>query len=100
MEHFESNHEPGVYHLKSGKFDFRAKNIARDSYGTCHVQLFAAPWTAAHQVPLSMGILQARVLEWVAISFSMQPLVVRKRKDGASLRAFREGPTDTLISDF
>ena len=26
-----------------------------------------APWTAAHQVP---GILQARTLEWVAISFS------------------------------
>ena len=25
------------------------------------------PWTAACQTPLSMGILQARVLEWVAI---------------------------------
>ena len=34
------------------------------------VQLFATPWTAAHQAPLSMGILQARVLEWGAISFS------------------------------
>ena len=29
-----------------------------------------APWTVAHQAPLSMGILQARVLEWIAISFS------------------------------
>ena len=28
------------------------------------------PWTVAHQAPLSMGILQARILEWVAISFS------------------------------
>ena len=28
------------------------------------------PWTASRQAPLSMGILQARVLEWVAISFS------------------------------
>ena len=27
-------------------------------------------WTVVHQVPLSMGILQARILEWVAISFS------------------------------
>ncbi|XP_043312755.1 retinoic acid early transcript 1E-like isoform X1 [Cervus canadensis] len=45
-------------------------------------------------------ILQARILGWVAVSFSMQPPVVRKRQDGASLRAFREGPTDTLISDF
>ena len=25
------------------------------------------PWTAAHQAPLSMGILQARILEWVAM---------------------------------
>ena len=29
----------------------------------------AAPWTAARQAPLSMEILQARILEWVAISF-------------------------------
>ena len=28
------------------------------------------PWTVAHQAPLSMGILQARVLEWVAIPYS------------------------------
>ena len=31
----------------------------------------AAPWTVAHQAPLSMGFFQARILEWVAISFSM-----------------------------
>jgi len=24
------------------------------------------PWTVAHQAPLSMGILQARIWEWVA----------------------------------
>ena len=34
-----------------------------------HVQLFVTPWTVAHQALLSMGF-QARVLEWVAISFS------------------------------
>ena len=32
-----------------------------------HFQLFVTPWTAACQVPLSMGILQARIQEWVAI---------------------------------
>ena len=50
------------------------------------VWLFATPWTVAYQAPPSMdctlpgsslhGILQARVLEWVAISFfrgSSQP---------------------------
>ena len=35
-------------------------------------QLFVTPWTIAHQAPLSMGILQARILEWVAISFSRE----------------------------
>ena len=34
------------------------------------VQLFETPWAVDHQAPLSMGILQARILEWVAISFS------------------------------
>ena len=36
------------------------------SYG----ELFATPWTVARQAPLSMGILQARILEWVAMPFS------------------------------
>ena len=30
------------------------------------VCLFVTPWTVACQAPLSMGILQARILEWVA----------------------------------
>ena len=30
----------------------------------------ATPWTIAYQAPLSMEFFQARVLEWVAISFS------------------------------
>ena len=34
------------------------------------VRLCATPWTAAHQAPPVPGILQARTLEWVAISFS------------------------------
>ena len=32
-----------------------------------HVRLFASLWTVACQAPLSMGILQARILEWVAV---------------------------------
>ena len=37
---------------------------------------FATPWTVAFQAPLSMGILQARIPEWVAMptsSVSSQP---------------------------
>ena len=33
-----------------------------------HVQLFAIPWTVAHQAPV-YGISQAGILEWVAISY-------------------------------
>ena len=36
-----------------------------------HVQLFVTPWTVAHQAPLSMGIFQARILEWVSMPSSM-----------------------------
>ena len=35
-----------------------------------YVQLFTTTWTVAHQDPLSMWILQARILEWVASPFS------------------------------
>ena len=35
-----------------------------------HVWLFVTPRTVAHQAPLSMGILQARILEWVAMPSS------------------------------
>ena len=33
------------------------------------VHFFVTPGTVARQVPLSMGFSQARILEWVAISF-------------------------------
>ena len=34
------------------------------------VWLFATPWTVVHQAPLSMGILQARILQWVVMASS------------------------------
>ena len=33
-------------------------------------KLCETPWAAVHQDPLSLGILQARILEWVAMSSS------------------------------
>ena len=35
-----------------------------------YVWLFATPWTIVHQAPLSMGILQATILEWIAMPYS------------------------------
>ena len=37
-----------------------------------HVKLFATPWTVAYQVPLSIGILQANILERVAMPSSRE----------------------------
>ena len=34
------------------------------------VQLFVTPWTIAHQAPLPMGTVQARILKWFAMPFS------------------------------
>ena len=36
------------------------------------VRLFATLWTVGRQAPLSTGILQARIVEWVAIFFSRE----------------------------
>ena len=35
-----------------------------------HVRIFAIPWAETCQTPLTMGILQARILEWVAMPSS------------------------------
>ena len=37
-----------------------------------HVWLFVTLWTVAHQTPLSLEILQARILEWVAMPSSRE----------------------------
>ena len=38
----------------------------------CYVWLFVTPWTVACQAVLSMGILQARILDWIAMSSSRE----------------------------
>ena len=43
------------------------------------VWLFATPWTVDHWAPPVHGILQARILEWVAISFSSRSSWLRDR---------------------
>ena len=49
--------------LKCHSFVLRVQSLSR-------VQLFVTQWTVARQAPLSVGIFQARILEWVAISLS------------------------------
>ena len=53
------------------------KLVMKAFYLLCCVELSrsvvsdsATPWTAAHQAPLPMGILQARILEWIGMPSS------------------------------
>ena len=46
---------------------------------------FETPWTVAHQAPLSMEFSQARILEWVAISFSRGSSYFRDRTQVAGI---------------
>ena len=41
--------------------------------------VFATPWTVAHQAPLFIGILQARILEWIAMPPSRESSQPRDR---------------------
>ena len=44
-----------------------------------HVQLFVTLWTVARQAPLSIGILQVRILEWVSMPSSRESSQSRDR---------------------
>ena len=57
----------GVVLLGWSKSSFGFFHVCVRAKSLSHVQLFAAPWTVTHEVTLVHGILQARILEWVAI---------------------------------
>ena len=66
------------------------------------VWLFATPCTVARQAPMSMGILQLRILEWGAISFSRGSSQLRDRvwvsctaSRLLTVRATMEAPIDS-----
>ena len=63
--YFEIWASPPVLRIlrRNSKIKVKVKSLSR-------VQLFTTPWTGARQVSSVHGILQARILEWVAISFS------------------------------
>ena len=66
-------------------------------------RLFATPWTIAHQAPLSMGIHQARILEWVAMPSSRGSLRPRDQTHisfGSPIvgKFFTTDPPEKLVS--
>ena len=50
----------------SEDYSVHVARLRTQSFGD--VRLFATPWTIACQAPLSMGIRQGRILEWVVSS--------------------------------
>ena len=61
--------------LRILSYTFRGSLLWGVIWGSCVVSHSvvsdtATPWTIAHQAPLSVGILQARILDYVAIPFS------------------------------
>ena len=57
--------------LAEGKISADVQYFSRSVLARSVVSNSLQPlWTVAHQVPLSMGIFQARILEWVAQPFS------------------------------
>ena len=77
--------DPGVEPCIAGRFLTNwATGEACNKRNHCNekfsgVRLFAHPWTVAHQALLSLGILQARLLEWVAMPFSRGSSQLRDR---------------------
>ena len=54
--------------MRGGELDSEEKIQQR--FSTLCVLSRVTPQAVAHQAPLSVGILQARILEWIAIPFS------------------------------
>ena len=77
--------------------------------GLGHVRLSAAPRIAAHQAPLPMGVLQARIVEWAAMPFSRgssrlrdEPRLPQSRQIlyGLSPHGSPHGPRKTGMKQF
>ena len=60
------------------------------------VQLFATPWTATHQTPLSMGFFQSRILGWVAMSSSRDLPDPGIKPESSESPALHADPLQTL----
>ena len=51
------------------------------------VQLFVTPWTVACQAPLTVGLLQTRILAWAALGFSRGSSRPRDQTQSPALQA-------------
>ena len=62
---------PGSPVVRTLRFHSRRHGFNPCAWSLSRVWLFVTPWTVAHQAPLSMQILQTRILEWVAMISSI-----------------------------
>ena len=68
----QKNYKPQLFEQFKINFDLTATSSVLNECASVlsRVQLFATSWTVARQAFLSMEFSQARILEWVAISYS------------------------------
>ena len=50
------------------------------------VQLFVTPWIVTHQAPLSVGLFQARILEWKKKKRILEWVAISSSKRSSQLR--------------
>ena len=65
-----SPRQSAVRSFSASKYRCRGHFACVHAESLRHVRLFVTPWTVACQAALSLGILQAKVLEWVAMPSS------------------------------
>ena len=63
-----------------------------------HALVFASPWTIAHQDPPSLGIFQARILEWIVVSFSRGSSRPRDQTHVSYVSCTPRTPADEIFS--
>ena len=68
----QKNYKPQLFEQFKINFDLTTTSSVLNECASVlsHIQLFATSWTVARQALLSMEFSQARILEWVAISYS------------------------------
>ena len=56
--------------VTEGKLERQSRATLKETVSVFNYSVTATPWTTAPQTPLSMGILQVRIQEWVAMPSS------------------------------
>ena len=89
--------ELGVDIEQSNTREFKIQYVLCCAQSLSCVQLFTIPQTMVRQAPLSMGILQVRILEWVAIPSSRGSSQPRDRTQVSKVDSLPSEPPGKIL---